>query len=44
SGSGECAEITWRFLGLTMPEWTLITFIGFFLYTLVWALQKKQEN
>ena len=44
SGSGECAEITWRFLGLTMPEWTLIIFIGFFLYTLGWALQKKREN
>lgn len=43
SGSGECAEITWRFLGLTMPEWTFITFIGFFLYTILWALLKKRE-
>lgn len=24
SGSGECAEVSWRFLGLTMPAWTLI--------------------
>lgn len=24
SGSGECAEISWRFLGLTMPTWVLI--------------------
>jgi len=27
SGSGECAEVAWRFLGLTMPAWTLICFI-----------------
>ena len=24
TGSGECARITWRFLGLTMPGWVLI--------------------
>ncbi|HEX4153094.1 MAG TPA: disulfide bond formation protein B [Steroidobacteraceae bacterium] len=24
TGSGECAKITWRFLGLTMPAWVLI--------------------
>lgn len=24
SGSGECAVVNWRFLGLTMPEWVLI--------------------
>ena len=24
TGSGECARITWRFLGLTMPAWVLI--------------------
>jgi len=27
SGSGECAEVAWRFLGLTMPAWTLISFV-----------------
>jgi len=27
SGSGECAEVSWRFLGLTMPAWTLISFV-----------------
>jgi protein dithiol:quinone oxidoreductase len=28
-GSGECAEAgKWRFLGLTIPGWTLIAFIG----------------
>jgi disulfide bond formation protein DsbB len=24
TGSGECAKITWRFLGLSMPVWVLI--------------------
>jgi protein dithiol:quinone oxidoreductase len=24
SGSGECAEVNWRFLGLAMPAWVLI--------------------
>jgi disulfide bond formation protein DsbB len=25
SGSGECAEINWRFLGLAMPGWVLLS-------------------
>ena len=25
TGSGECAQITWRFLGLSMPGWVLIS-------------------
>jgi disulfide bond formation protein DsbB len=24
TGSGECSEVTWRFLGLAMPAWVLI--------------------
>lgn len=28
SGSGECAEVSWRFLGLTMPAWTLLWFVA----------------
>ena len=27
TGSGECADIDWVFLGLSMPTWTLISFI-----------------
>ncbi len=27
SGSGECAEVAWRLLGLTMPTWVLICFL-----------------
>jgi disulfide bond formation protein DsbB len=28
SGSGECARITWRFLGLSMPGWVLLAAAG----------------
>ena len=27
-GSGECAEIVWEFLGISMPGWVLIWMIG----------------
>ena len=27
-GDGSCAEIDWSFLGLSLPGWTLIGFIG----------------
>jgi disulfide bond formation protein DsbB len=28
TGSGECARVTWRFLGLSMPGWVLIAALG----------------
>jgi disulfide bond formation protein DsbB len=28
SGDGTCAEVVWEFLGLSIPGWTLIGFIG----------------
>ncbi len=28
-GSGECAKIDWTFLGFSLPELTLVVFIGF---------------
>ena len=28
TGSGECAEVDWTLLGLSMPVWTLLAFIG----------------
>ena len=33
-GSGECAEVSWRFLGLSMPTWVLIACIGLGLFAL----------
>ncbi len=34
SGSGECAKITWTFLGLPMPAWVLITAVSLGAYGL----------
>ena len=28
TGSGECAEINWSFMGLSMPAWVLIWFVA----------------
>ncbi|MDX1454961.1 MAG: disulfide bond formation protein B [Gammaproteobacteria bacterium] len=28
TGSGECAEVDWTLLGLSMPTWTLLAFAG----------------
>jgi disulfide bond formation protein DsbB len=28
TGSGECAKVTWRFLGLAMPGWVLIAAVA----------------
>lgn len=33
-GSGECAEVVWTFASLSIPEWSLIAFGFFLLYSL----------
>lgn len=35
-GSGQCAEVTWRFLGLSIAEWSLACFAALAAYAL-WA-------
>ncbi len=39
-GSGECAEIDWVFMGVTLPGWTLVVFIGL-LGLAVWQLVRR---
>ncbi len=34
-GSGDCGEVLWTFLGLSIPGWTLLAFIGLGLVGLV---------
>jgi len=34
-GSGECAEVTWNFLGLSMPAWTFVWYAGFTVVTIL---------
>lgn len=39
-GSGECAEIDWVFMGITLPGWTLVVFAGLFVLA-VWQLVRR---
>jgi len=39
-GDGNCAEVSWTFLGLSIPGWTLVAFIGLALINL-WQLLRK---
>ncbi|MGA2840576.1 MAG: disulfide bond formation protein B [Steroidobacteraceae bacterium] len=41
TGSGECAKIEWRFLGLAMPAWVLIAAIALGAYGL-WANLRRR--
>ena len=41
-GSGQCAEVTWRFLGLSIAEWSLLWFAIFGLLA-VWAIVKRER-
>jgi len=34
TGSGECTEVVWRFIGLSIPEWTAIMYTGFFFFAI----------
>ena len=39
-GDGNCAEVQWQFLGLSMPSWVLVAFIG---YAVVGIYQMLRE-
>jgi disulfide bond formation protein DsbB len=41
AGSGECAEVHWKFLGLSIAEWSLAWFAGLALYALWLAFRKR---
>ena len=43
SGDGNCAEVAWTFLGLSIPGWTLIAFAGLLLIAL-WQLIQPKVN
>jgi disulfide bond formation protein DsbB len=41
TGSGQCAEVTWRFLGLSIAEWSLAWFLALALYALWLAARTR---
>ena len=42
-GSGSCAEVIWSFLGLSMPQWTLVWYVGLGLMTL-WVMYRPAKR
>ena len=41
TGSGECAKVDWRLLGMSMPEWSLLCFIALALWALYAAFKQR---
>ncbi|MBV1878601.1 MAG: disulfide bond formation protein B [Pseudomonadales bacterium] len=41
TGDGSCAEVAWQFLGISIPGWSLIGFIGFIAITLLQIFRPK---
>src|SRR5690625_3912650 len=41
TGAGDCAEVDWTFLGLSMPFWTLIWYVGLSLVVLLALLTRR---
>jgi disulfide bond formation protein DsbB len=43
TGSGQCAEVKWRFLGLSIAEWSLAWFVALALFAL-WIAFRRQSH
>lgn len=43
TGSGECAEVDWTFLGLSMPAWSLISLVALVLWAL-WTARRPSPR
>jgi len=41
SGTGDCADVQWVFLGLSIPGWTLLVFISMIALGLFQSLRKR---
>ncbi|MND00790.1 Disulfide bond formation protein B [compost metagenome] len=41
AGSGECAEVGWRFLGLSIAEWSLFWFVALAVFAIVIAARTR---
>lgn len=44
SGSGDCAKVSWTFLGFSIPEWTIVIFIGIFSITTSIFIQHQRPK
>lgn len=45
-GTGDCADVTWRWLGLSMPAWSALYFVGMLLAsaTIFWSLGRRMQD
>jgi len=43
-GSGECAEVNWRFLGLSIAEWSLVWFVLLAALAILIALNRRDPG
>ncbi len=43
AGDGNCADIHWSLLGLSIPAWTLVAFVGLLLVGLTLIFRKPQQ-
>jgi disulfide bond formation protein DsbB len=43
TGDGDCGEVTWHLMGITMPIWSLLLFVSIFAITcfLLWKILRK---
>jgi disulfide bond formation protein DsbB len=41
AGSGECAEASWRFLGLSIAEWSLLWLVALGIFAVIVAFVRK---
>lgn len=41
TGSGECAKVDWSWLGLSIPAWSLVWFVGLAMWALYAAFHRR---
>jgi disulfide bond formation protein DsbB len=40
-GTADCAEVKWTLFGLSLPEWSLLAFVGMILFSLFQLLRRR---
>ncbi|MBD5771080.1 disulfide bond formation protein B [Marinomonas colpomeniae] len=43
-GTGECGDVVWTFLSISIPGWTLVAFAGMALINIIIALKTKKKT
>jgi protein dithiol:quinone oxidoreductase len=43
-GSGDCTQVLWRFLGLSIAEWALVWFVIFLVAALIAAIVRDPRS